>query len=145
MAAALAAGAAAVRVGTRFVAAAESGAHPEYVRALVAARAEDTVLTDTFHVNWPDSPHRVLRSCVDAVNRYTGDTVGQRSIGGVAYAVPRFASPTPNRETVGEIRAMALYAGQSVDAVRQVQRAAEIVRELSEGAERLLRSCERFD
>src|SRR6185295_16228501 len=32
---------AAVRVGTRFVAAAESGAHPAYARALIAATAED--------------------------------------------------------------------------------------------------------
>jgi hypothetical protein len=42
MAAALAAGAAGVRVGTRFVATQESGAHPDYVAALLAAAAEAT-------------------------------------------------------------------------------------------------------
>jgi NAD(P)H-dependent flavin oxidoreductase YrpB (nitropropane dioxygenase family) len=140
MAAALAAGAAAVRVGTRFVAAQESDAHPAYIDALIRARAEDTVLTETFSVGWPDAPHRVLRSCVEAAASFTGDVVGQGAIGGATYQVRRFAQPTPNRATVGDIAAMALYAGESVDAVRRIQPAAEIVRELSEGAERLLRA-----
>lgn len=140
MAAALAAGAAAVRVGTRFVAAQESDAHPAYVDALIRARAEDTVLTETFSVGWPDSPHRVLRSCVEAAESFRDDMVGQGAIGGTMYPVRRFAPPTPNRATVGDIAAMALYAGESVDAVRRIQPAAEILRELSEGAERLLRA-----
>ena len=33
---------------------------------------------------------------------------------------------------------MALYAGQSVGAVHRVQRAADVVRELADGAEKLL-------
>ncbi|MET0502843.1 MAG: nitronate monooxygenase [Candidatus Binatia bacterium] len=140
MAAALAAGAAAVRVGTRFVAAQESDAHPAYVDALIRARAEDTVLTETFSVGWPDAPHRVLRSCVEAAENFTGDMVGQSARGGATYPVPRFAPNAPKRATVGDIAAMALYAGESVDAVRRIQPAAEIVRELSEGAERLLRT-----
>ncbi|UCF75166.1 MAG: nitronate monooxygenase [Betaproteobacteria bacterium] len=140
MAAALAAGAAAVRIGTRFLAAREADAHPAYVEALIRARAEDTILTETFSVNWPDAPHRVLRSCVDAAKSFSGAMVGEGAVGGSKYPVPRFAPPTPNRATVGEISAMALYAGHSVDAVRRVQPAAEIVRELSEGAERLLRA-----
>src|SRR5204862_49744 len=45
MAAVVAAGAAAARVGTRFVATAEADAHPSYVDALVGAGPEDTVLT----------------------------------------------------------------------------------------------------
>jgi nitronate monooxygenase len=140
MAAALAAGAAAVRVGTRFVAAQESGAHPKYVEALIRANAEDTVLTEAFSVTWPNAPHRVLRSCVEAAECIKGEVVGHVSVRGVAYPIPRFAPATPNRDTDGSIDAMALYAGHSVDAVRQIQSAAEIVRELSEGAERLLRT-----
>jgi NAD(P)H-dependent flavin oxidoreductase YrpB (nitropropane dioxygenase family) len=42
LAAVLAAGADGARIGTRFVAARESGAHPRYVDALIAARPEDT-------------------------------------------------------------------------------------------------------
>ncbi len=142
MAAALAAGASAVRVGTRFVAARESGAHPKYMECLIGARAEDTVLTEAYSVMWPDAPHRVLKSCVDVANSLEDDVVGEGAIGGVTYPVPRFAAPAPGRDTTGNIEAMALYAGQSVGAVRSVQPAAEIVSELSEGAERLLRASD---
>ncbi|MGK0173574.1 MAG: nitronate monooxygenase [Gammaproteobacteria bacterium] len=143
MAAALAAGAAAVRVGTRFVAAQESGAHPKYMQSLIGARAEDTVLTEAYSVMWPDAPHRVLKSCIDVANSLEDDVVGEGAMGGgVTMSVPRFAAPAPDRDTTGNIEAMALYAGQSVDAVRSIQPAAEIVSELSEGAERLLRASE---
>ena len=65
-------GAAAVRIGTRFIAARESNAHPEYVEALIAARARDTTLTEAFEQDWPDAPHRVLRSALDAAQRFAG-------------------------------------------------------------------------
>ena len=48
MAAVLAAGAAGVRVGTRFVATTESAAHRDYIDALVGACAADTVYTTAF-------------------------------------------------------------------------------------------------
>ncbi|HVR28965.1 MAG TPA: nitronate monooxygenase [Thermoanaerobaculia bacterium] len=137
VAGALAAGASAVRVGTRFVAAVESGAHPEYVRSLVEARAEDTVLTDVFSVGW-DAPHRVLRSAIEAARAFPGEVVGEAEWGGEKRPVARFSAELPTRETTGEVRAMALYAGQSVGAVRQVRPAREIVAELVGGAEELL-------
>ena len=139
MAAALAAGADAVRVGTRFVAAREADAHPEYVAALIAARAEDTVLTRHFSVMWPDAPHRVLRSAVAAAEAWPDDVVGETEVFGGRQPLPRSAVPCPTRATTGAIAAMALYAGESVGAVRNVTSAADIVRELAEGAERLLR------
>ncbi len=137
MAAALAAGAAAVRVGTRFVAALESGAHPRYVEALLAARAEDTVVTEAFSAMWPNAPHRVLRSCIAAAEAFPGEMVGEVVMGEARLPIPRFAVPTPTRETTGAIEAMPLYAGESVGAVRSVQPAAVIVRELAEEAEQL--------
>jgi nitronate monooxygenase len=141
VAAALAAGAAAVRIGTRFVAAAESGAHPRYVAALLAARGDETILTDAFSVLWPDAPHRVLRSCVDAARNLSGDIAGEVEWGGQTVPVPRFGVMVPTVTTRGTIEAMALYAGESVGNVRRVQPAAEIVRELMTGAEELLRSA----
>jgi hypothetical protein len=42
--------------------------------------------------------------------------------------------------TTGAVRAMAIYAGQSVGAVREIQPAGKIVAELMDGAERLLRA-----
>jgi NAD(P)H-dependent flavin oxidoreductase YrpB (nitropropane dioxygenase family) len=137
VAGALAAGASAVRVGTRFIAAAESGAHPDYVRALVAARAEDTVLTDVFSGGWA-APHRVLRSAVEAVRAFEGDVVGETEWAGEKTPIERFSIEMPTRQTTGRLDAMALYAGQSVGAVRKVQPAREIVAELIGGAEELL-------
>jgi nitronate monooxygenase len=139
MAAALAAGADAVRVGTRFVAATEANAHADYVAALVGARAEDTVLTRRFSVMWPDAPHRVLRSAVAAAEACPDEVVGELEVDGTRQPLPRFAIPCPTRATTGTITAMALYAGESVGAVRSVMPAAEIVGELADGAEHLLR------
>jgi NAD(P)H-dependent flavin oxidoreductase YrpB (nitropropane dioxygenase family) len=56
MATALAAGADGVRVGTRFVAAAEAAVHPAYVAARIGAEAQDTAYTEAFSVGWPDAP-----------------------------------------------------------------------------------------
>ena len=124
----MAAGAAAVRIGTRFVAATEADAHPEYVAALVAATASETEITTVFGADWPDAPHRVLRSAVDAARAHQGATVarlGDREIG-------RFDSMPPTRATVGDVKAMALYAGLSVDHVLGVRSAGDIVAELTD-------------
>ncbi|MBV8981467.1 MAG: nitronate monooxygenase [Acidimicrobiia bacterium] len=128
----LAAGADAARIGTRFVAAEEADTHPEYAQALVDAGPDDTVLTTAFGVMWPDAPHRVLKSCVDAAGQFAeGDAVGELVMGEVRMPLPPFAVPCPGRTTTGTVKAMALYAGQSVGAVTKRQPAVEIVRELT--------------
>lgn len=143
MAAALAAGASGVRVGTRFVAAEEAGAHPAYVERLIAAEAKDTILTETFSANWPNAPHRVLRSCVEAVQRFPGEFVGETAFPWAPderVSVRPLESFVADRGTTGEISAMPLWAGESVGGVTRVQKAGEIVRELAEEAESLLRT-----
>jgi nitronate monooxygenase len=138
LAAVLAAGAAGARVGTRFVAAAEANAHPAYVDALIAARPEDTVLTETFSAGWSNAPHRVLRSSAAAAESFQGDIVAEMSMGGQTMPVPRFAPPAPSKETTGTVQAMALYAGESVGAVQRIEPAASIVQEFTAEAERCL-------
>ena len=120
MAAALVGGADAVRVGTRFLAATESTAHPGYVDALIGATAGDTVLTTAFGDGWPDAPHRVLKSSIDA-----GAKLGPKQ---------SWRPDWPQSTYAGVVEARALYAGQSVGAVRSRQSAAEIVAELVEEA-----------
>lgn len=139
MAAVLAAGADGVRVGTRFVAAHEANAHPIWVDQLIDAEAEDTVYTRAFAVGW-DEPHRVLRSCVEAAERFPDDVVGEVvSLDGTRMKTPRFVPEAIDREATGAIEAMSLWAGESVGGVRRRQPAADIVRELSGEAEALLR------
>jgi nitronate monooxygenase len=141
VAACLAAGASAARVGTRLLATEESGAHPAYVASLLEAGAEDAVLTDAFSVMWPPGPepHRTLRSALAAAEAFQGEVVGETRMGAATFPVPRFGVPCPNRETTGQIAAMAHYAGQGVGATRQVVPAAQVIAELASGAELLLR------
>jgi nitronate monooxygenase len=126
MAAALAAGADGVRVGTRFVAATESIAHPRYIDALIDATADDTVLTTAFGEGWPDAPHRVLKSAVQA----------GRSLG----SAQSWTSDWPTATYVGVVEARALYAGQSVGAVHSRQPAAAIIAGMIAEADAILRS-----
>jgi NAD(P)H-dependent flavin oxidoreductase YrpB (nitropropane dioxygenase family) len=138
LAAVLAAGAAGARLGTRFVATHESGAHPEYVRLLLAASAGDTVLTEAFSVMWPDAPHRVLRSAIAAAERLPEGPVAVMRTAQGELPVERFSVLCASRETTGHVEAMALYAGESVANIASVESAAAIVAELCAGAERLL-------
>jgi NAD(P)H-dependent flavin oxidoreductase YrpB (nitropropane dioxygenase family) len=140
MAAALAAGASGVRVGTRFVAAEEANAHPAYVEQLIAARAADTVYTEAFSVGWPDAPHRVLRATIANAAAFPSEEIGEcLSLDGTRETITRFQCLAVDRGTTGAIEAMSLWAGESVGAVKRVQPAGEIVRELAAEAEELLR------
>jgi len=140
IAAVLAAGADGVRIGTRFVASEEAGVHPVYSDALIAARSEDSVYGSTFHVGWPEAPHGVLRSAIDAAQAFDGEVVAKvLSLDGTERTVLRFSSSVADRSATGHIQAMALYAGQSVGAVKRVAPAREIIQELVKEAGDLLR------
>lgn len=141
-AAALAAGAAGVRMGTRFIAAAESGAHQAYRDAVIASSAADSVLTDEFRVEWPDAQawSRVLRPSLEAARAFDGDVVGELDLGEMKLPVPKLGLAPPLKISSGELAAMAMYAGESVRFVRSVEPAREIVRDIAKGAEELLRT-----
>lgn len=140
VAAVMAAGADGVRVGTRFVAAVEAGAHPTWVDALIGATAEDTVFTSQFSGGWPDAPHRVLRSCLTAAEAFQGDTVGANvTLTGDRADIARFGVTVADQTTTGAIEAMPLWAGESVNGVKRIQSAAEIVLELAQGADGIVR------
>ena len=124
VAAALLAGADAVRVGTRFVATLEASTHPDYAQALIRSTGADTMLTETFTLGWARAPHRVLRACVDA----SDDDPSTRS------------PAPPTRDFVGSVATAALYAGESVAAVTAIEPAAAVIRELVRDANDVLRS-----
>jgi nitronate monooxygenase len=112
-AALIGAGASAVRVGTRFVASPESGAHPDYVRALISSTGDDTLITEWFNSGWPNAPHRVLRSCQSAAER-----------SGWKETDP------PDRDVERSPLDMAMYAGMGVGDVIRSEPAADIVADL---------------
>jgi len=134
VAAALAGGAAAVRVGTRFIAAEESDAHPEWKRAIVAARAEDAVVSVAFNAGMPvPGPHRVLRRSIAAAEALADEQAGVVRLAGAEIPVARFAPTPPTAASTGAIEAMPFYAGQSAGAVTAIQPAADIVADLATG------------
>src|SRR5207237_5322821 len=104
MSAAHVSGADAERLGTRFLAATKSIAHPTYIDPLIRSAADDTILTTAFGDGWPDAPHRVLKSAIAA-----GEALGDAQ---------SWASDWPSATSVGAVEARALYAGQSVGSVR---------------------------
>ncbi len=140
MAAVLAAGASGARVGTRFIAATEAGAHPEYVKALIAGEPEDTVVTEAFSEGWPNAPHRVLRFCIEEAQKFKGDIVGHKKLISTGEMVPvkLLESFTMTSETTGTLKAMPHWAGESVSGVKNIKPVAAIIKELVEEAETLL-------
>jgi NAD(P)H-dependent flavin oxidoreductase YrpB (nitropropane dioxygenase family) len=125
LAAALNAGAVGARVGTRFLVSAESGAHPEYVAALVAASAEDAIRTTAFGEGWPDAPHRVLRAATERAAR-ANDVVGQAAYRDRRWDINRWSTQPPTVFTTGDVTAMAMYAGCGVGDISDVPSAATI-------------------
>jgi nitronate monooxygenase len=137
----VAAGAAGARIGTRFIATVESGAHPAYKQAVVDAAGDCTVITDAF-ANCPlcaTSPRaRVLRTAVDRVAELDDDVVGTATMGGARVPVPRGSGLPPVAGAEGHLDAMAMYAGSAVGSVTDIRPAAEVVAELVAELERRL-------
>jgi NAD(P)H-dependent flavin oxidoreductase YrpB (nitropropane dioxygenase family) len=133
-------GAAAVRVGTRLLATQESNAHPDYVAALLAAGGDATVVTTAFGADWPDAPHRVLRTAVAAAEATSEDRVGSSGRGRGAWPIARWSAMPPTRATTGDVAAMALYAGEGVGAIADVPPAVVVIDRLMTEARQALAS-----
>jgi nitronate monooxygenase len=140
---ALLAGASAAMLGTRFVATVESNAHPAYQRAVIASHAKDTVLTVCFERGWPNAIHRALRNrtfvmwdaagCPPAGKRPgENDVLATRPDGS---QVLRYQTASYDRDLKGAVEECALFAGLSVDFVKDLPAASTLV-------ERLWRECE---
>jgi NAD(P)H-dependent flavin oxidoreductase YrpB (nitropropane dioxygenase family) len=129
---ALSIGADAVRIGTRFVATRESGAHPSYKAALVAARPGDSVLTDAFAIGWPDAPHRVLRHALKAASdRDPRTPVAHLELGQRRIPLPLWSVTPPSAAVTGDIDATAMYAGTAADTITDLPPAANVVADLA--------------
>ncbi len=139
VAAALALGAQGVVLGTRFLASLESTAHPEYKATVVAAAERDTVYTTLFGAGWPDAPHRVLRTpFVQRADLSATEPVGFLNLGPEPIPIPPGGGIPPSVATTGDIQSMALYAGQAVGLVDDIRPAADILRQLVTGVDRIL-------
>ena len=138
IAAALALGAQGAMLGTRFLAAAEAATHEVYRQRLVRATGADAVYTRCFDGGWPDAPHRVLDNATlrrwEAAGRPAaphrpgeGDVVAVDAEGREHY---RYEDLVPLPAMTGDLSDMALYAGQSVNLVREVLPAGRLIQDL---------------
>lgn len=149
MAAALMLGASAVWIGTRFLASAEATIHDDYrTRILTATEAQTEWYYDLYDVKWPQAPHRALQNSTSRTWKAAGSAgpghrpdeeqvIGHRPDG---EAVLRYQSYTPLPGTDGDVEAMSLWSGQGVSLVRKVMPAAEIVDEIFNDAQAVLKS-----
>jgi NAD(P)H-dependent flavin oxidoreductase YrpB (nitropropane dioxygenase family) len=148
LAAALALGAGGAWIGTRFLASHEATIHPRYRDRLLQANENDTVfLENLFDIHWPNAPHRVLRNQTveawEAAGRPpSGNRPGEGEVIATARSnrqIVRYQSYTPGTDAEGDIDALSLWAGQSVGLVSKLQSAGDIVREIADEAEVILR------
>jgi len=148
LAAALALGAGGAWIGTRFLASHEATIHPRYRDRLLQANENDTVfLENLFDIHWPNAPHRVLRNQTveawEAAGRPpSGNRPGEGEVIATARSnrqIVRYQSYTPGTDAEGDVDALSLWAGQSVGLVSKLQSAGDIVRQIADEAEVILR------
>jgi nitronate monooxygenase len=139
LAAALALGASAGWLGTRFAASAEAQAHPRYQELLLSATETSTFHGTVFDGGWPDAPHRTLRnSTIDAWEQAGRPPSGSRPGEGEPLAIDahgdpvlRYQSTSPRAELRGDIDALSLWAGQSVGLVHEILPVRDIVERIA--------------
>lgn len=150
LAAALCLGAAGVWVGTRFVMSEESSAHPAYKQRLAVSSGTQTTLSSLFGRHHPHfNPMRVLRNGVVAEfegqeDRVPADNSQERQVGhmtifGQEMELRRFGNLVPMVGAEGDFEELPLLSGQGVGLANETLPAAQIVQEMTEQAEQLLR------
>ena len=130
-------GASGVQLGTRFVCAYESVAHPNFKRAFIRAAARDAVPSVQLDARFPVIPVRALanpaterfravqRAVIDRFNR------GELSQKDAQLEIEHFWAGALRRAVIdGDVEAGSLMAGQSVGMVTCEQSTAEILDEL---------------
>ncbi len=134
-------GAAGVQLGTRFVCAHESIAHPRFKRAFIRAAARDAVPSVQLDARFPVIPVRALvnpaterframqRDVIDRFNR------GELSQKDAQLEIEHFWAGALRRAVIdGDVEMGSLMAGQSVGLVTREQSTAEILAELVDQA-----------
>jgi enoyl-[acyl-carrier protein] reductase II len=143
-------GAAGCQLGTRFVCATESVAHPRFKQAFIRASARDAVTSVQLDPRFPVIPVRAIanratqrflemqRRTIEAVDR------GELDQKQAQLAIEHFWAGSLRRAAIeGDVEEGSLMAGQSVGMVTREQSTREIIAELVEQAvEALMRRAE---
>jgi len=134
-------GAAGVQLGTRFVCATESVAHPNFKRAFIRAAARDAVASVQFDPRLPVIPVRALKNAgTEAFTAKQREMVGHLDTKAVELAeaqlqIEHYWAGALRRAVVdGDVETGSLMAGQSVGMVTKEEPAAAIIASLVEEA-----------
>jgi enoyl-[acyl-carrier protein] reductase II len=127
-------GAAGVQLGTRFVCATESIAHPNFKRAFIRASARDAVASVQLDARLPVIPVRALKNAgTEAFTAKQREMVGHLDAGAVELAeaqlqIEHYWAGALRRAVVdGDVESGSLMAGQSVGMVTKEEPAAAII------------------
>jgi enoyl-[acyl-carrier protein] reductase II len=150
-------GADAAWAGTVYASCAESYAHEEYKRRVIAVQDgwQETGPSRLFGPEWPQGFTRAIRNGVMREWAHKEDlyttpppppaVIGTHKLmpwtvpGGVPYAMPKFSLCIPTRDTEGDFEEMCLLAGaESAPLVKEIRKAADITRDMGEGARKIL-------
>lgn len=134
-------GAAGVQLGTRFVCASESIAHPKFKQAFIRAAARDAVPSVQVDPAFPVIPVRALanegtrrftQTQIEVIARFRSGELSQKD---AQLAIEHYWAGALRRAVIeGDVEGGSLMAGQSVGMVTREQPTAEIVQELVEQA-----------
>jgi enoyl-[acyl-carrier protein] reductase II len=134
-------GAAGVQLGTRFVCATESIAHPKFKRAFMLAAARDAVPTVQLDPRFPVIPvralvnkgtQRFLEKQKEVIGRYER---GELDMAAAQLEIEHFWAGSLRRAVIeGDVENGSVMAGQSVGMVTREQSTAQIIAELVEQA-----------
>jgi enoyl-[acyl-carrier protein] reductase II len=134
-------GAAGVQLGTRFVCARESIAHPRFKQAFIRAASRDAVASVQLDPHFPVIPVRALANPAterfvamqrQAISRFTRGELSHKE---AQLEIEHFWAGALRRAVIdGDIESGSLMAGQSVGFVTREQATAEILGELVDQA-----------
>jgi enoyl-[acyl-carrier protein] reductase II len=140
-------GAAGAQLGTRFAAAAESIAHPNFKKAFIRAAARDAVPSVQLDERFPVIPVRGLvnegtrRFLVHQAETLARFQAGELDKTQAQLAIEHFWAGSLRRAVIeGDVETGSVMAGQSVGMVNAIQPVAEILEELKAQAIGALRA-----
>ena len=138
-------GASGVQLGTRFVCATESIAHPNFKKAFIRAAARDAVPSVSLDNRFPVIPvraivnegvRRFMETQREVIAKFDRGELDQKA---AQLEIEHFWAGALRRAVIdGDIEQGSLMAGQSVGMVTKEQSTAEIIQELIEDAIRAL-------
>jgi enoyl-[acyl-carrier protein] reductase II len=128
--AALALGAKGVQIGTRFAATPEAMGHSRFKESILKAKETGTVITGRYI-----GPTRCVR------NKLTEEIIEKEKSGISPQDLLSFIGPGRSRRaaTEGEVEEGTIYCGQIAGLIRELKPAGEVVEEIIQGAEALVR------